>query len=89
MNGTYHFDFVDNTLPAQKLKLDPSSYKPIRYYQWIIFIIFLQAALFTIPSLIWNGITFLNGFDIIYVTNKVINNTYLNEYNSSNNWVIY
>lgn len=87
MNGTYHFDFVDNEVATQKLILDPLSYKPIRYYQWIIFIIFLQAALFSIPSLIWNAVMFLNGFDMIYVTNKVINNAYLNEYDSSNNWL--
>ncbi len=82
INGTYHFEFKNNTH-----NIDPTKNKPIKYYQWIIFILFLEIALFTLPSLIWNFFIRLNGFDMIHVTKNVIKNLYRNEYNSKENWV--
>lgn len=84
INGTYHFEFKNTT--ASTLEIDPDRYKQIRYYQWIIFIILFEIALFTLPSLIWNFFMHLNGFDMIHVTNNVIKNIYLNEYSSNANW---
>ena len=86
MNGTYHFELKNNS-NLNNMEIDHDNFKPIRYYQWIIFIVLMEIALFTIPSLIWNFFMFLNGFDMIHVTTNVINNLYLNEYNVKENWV--
>ncbi len=81
INGTYHFEFKNDSVI-----IDPTKYKRIKYYQWIIFILFLEIALFTLPSLIWDFFIRLNGFDMIHVTKNVIKGLYQNEYSSKENW---
>jgi hypothetical protein len=82
INGTYSFE-----LKQGKNEVDYASLKPIKYYQWLPFIILLQCLLFRIPSFIWQYVIYLNGFDMVHVTKNVMKETYLKEYYSKDNWI--
>lgn len=60
VESTYYIR-SDETIPLQK---ELRNEKRIAYYQWVPFILILQACSFYIPHLIWRSFNWLSGFQI-------------------------
>lgn len=80
LKGTYHVASENGTV------IRYASEKRVYYYQWIVPIIIFKVLLFRVPSLIWNFVIYLNGFDLVHVTKTILSKIYLEEYSESSNW---
>lgn len=81
MNGTYAVkDEIDTLLDFEM---------PTRYYfyQWIVPLLIFLSSIYRLPCLAWKFVLYLNGFDLSYVTKKIIKEMYKNEYKESSNWL--
>jgi hypothetical protein len=75
INGTFYSSEEDlNDIEYDKIK------DKIDYYQWMTFIIIFLMLLFTIPSIIWSFLIYLNGFDLVHVTRDIVPKLYMDEY---------
>lgn len=81
MNGTYVVRDEGDTLLDFEM---PSKYY---FYQWLVPLLIFLSWLYRLPSLLWKFVIHLNGFDLSFVTKKVIKEMYKNEYKESSNWL--
>lgn len=81
MNGTYAVRDEIDTL------LDFEMPKRYYFYQWIVPLLILLSSLYRLPCLVWKFVLYLNGFDLSFVTKKIIKEMYKNEYKESSNWL--
>ena len=59
VNNTYYVPMEDN-FPSNETHKQSQR---ITYFQWVPFILLLQAALFYVPSIIWHGLNQRGGID--------------------------
>lgn len=79
---TNYICWISNTyyLPWKEKVPGPNDLKKthISYYQWVPFILLLQALMFYSPSVIWHSFSTKTGFDISTLVRSVNNMEHLN-----------